>query len=177
MILGFTWSTDGDITVVNYNLYDYFIMKINNVGVPQWQLHLGGSNDDFTSSIIQTNDGGYLVGGVSASNDFDVTLNNQWGNQEIWIVKLSPSLGVNENYFQNKISIYPNPNSGKFILYSNKNLSNIKVFDIMGKEVWSVGASSNSMFDIDISQYSQGVYYVRSVNDQGDVDIKKLIKE
>ncbi len=47
----------------------------------------------------------------------------------------------------------------------------------MGKEVWSVGASSNSMFDIDISQYSQGVYYVRSVNDQGDVDIKKLIKE
>ena len=53
----------------------------------------------------------------------------------------------------------------------------VKVFDIMGKEVWSVGASSNSMFDIDISQYSQGVYYVRSVNDQGDVDIKKLIKE
>lgn len=51
-----------------------------------WQKSLGGSNDDAAKSIRQTFDGGYIVAGYSMSWDGD--LNNNYGQEDFWIVKL-----------------------------------------------------------------------------------------
>ena len=48
---------------------------------------MGGSKYDICYSIQQTNDGGYIVAGDSASTNGDVTGNN--GNNDYWIVKLT----------------------------------------------------------------------------------------
>jgi len=55
----------------------------------QWQKCLGGSNQDGANSIQQTVDGGYIVAGVTSSNDGDVTGNH--GGDDFWIVKLDGS--------------------------------------------------------------------------------------
>ncbi|MBI2967228.1 MAG: T9SS type A sorting domain-containing protein [Bacteroidetes bacterium] len=55
----------------------------------QWQKSLGGSNNDMAYSIQQTNDGGYIIGGVSNSSNGDVTGNR--GNNDYWVVKLDSS--------------------------------------------------------------------------------------
>ena len=47
----------------------------------------GGSQDDDLSSILPTNDGGYLLAGQTRSNDRDVTDGNN-GDAEEWIIKL-----------------------------------------------------------------------------------------
>jgi len=52
----------------------------------EWETNLGGSNNDATSSIQQTTDGGYIVAGYSYSPDGDVGGNNGVG--DFWIVKL-----------------------------------------------------------------------------------------
>jgi hypothetical protein len=52
----------------------------------QWQKSLGGSHDDQAYSIQQTSDGGYIVAGLSSSNDGDVSGNH--GGVDYWIVKL-----------------------------------------------------------------------------------------
>src|SRR5690606_17525177 len=46
---------------------DYWILKLDSKGEPEWQLTLGGTEDDFLQSIkpVKGGDGGYIVGGYS----------------------------------------------------------------------------------------------------------------
>jgi hypothetical protein len=53
----------------------------------QWQKSVGGTGNDYAESIQQTNDGGYIVVGISYSNDGDVSGNQ--GASDCWVVKLN----------------------------------------------------------------------------------------
>jgi hypothetical protein len=53
----------------------------------QWQKTLGGTSDDKATSVQQTTDGGYIVGGYTYSTDGIVTSNH--GGYDYWVVKLS----------------------------------------------------------------------------------------
>ena len=82
----------------------------------------------------------------------------------------------------NNISIFPNPNNGTFKITVTENnkpiaIKELKVYDLMGKVIWQTGASSYNEFDVDITNYAQGIYYVRSVNDASEIEVQKLIKK
>src|SRR5205085_12366104 len=85
MIAGVSESSDSDVSV-NYGGRDWWIVKIDNNGIIQWQKSMGGSADEYLFSIIQTTDNGYLLSGYTESNDSDVTFNH--GHRDCWIVKL-----------------------------------------------------------------------------------------
>ncbi len=53
----------------------------------QWQKSFGGSSTDIAYSIQQTADGGFIVGGATASNNGDVTGNH--GLNDCWILRLN----------------------------------------------------------------------------------------
>ena len=57
----------------------------------EWQKCLGGTDEERSSSIQQTTDGGYIVAGYTNSNDGDVSANH--GRADFWVVKLK-STGV-----------------------------------------------------------------------------------
>lgn len=107
---GYSSSVDGDI-VSNNGYYDYWIVKLDALGNLDWQKTLGGSNDEFASSIQQTSDGGYIIAGYSSSVDGDIVGNN--GSSDYWIVKLDDlgnidwqkSLGGSEDDFANSIQL------------------------------------------------------------------------
>lgn len=90
IVAGFSQSIDGNVTV-NNGASDYWIVKLDNMGIIQWQKSFGGSADDWAFSIQQTMDGGYIISGVSSSNDSDVSGNN--GSLDCWVVKIT-SLGI-----------------------------------------------------------------------------------
>ena len=83
---GSTDSNDGYV-VGNHGNLDCWIIKLNSTGDTVWTKCLGGSASDYTTSIEQTTDGGYIIAVSSASNDGDVAGNN--GGTDYWIVKLS----------------------------------------------------------------------------------------
>ena len=57
----------------------------------EWQKCLGGSDVDAAVSIQITSDGGCIIAGSTASNDGDVSRNNDTGKlADAWIVKLNP---------------------------------------------------------------------------------------
>lgn len=88
-ILGYTQSTNGDITGKTNNSFDYWLLKFDANNHLQWQKTYGGTNDDRGSDIIQTSDGGYAILGFSKSNDIDVSEN--FGDQDFWVAKLNSS--------------------------------------------------------------------------------------
>ena len=54
----------------------------------QWQRSLGGSGLDRPYGVIQMSDSGDIVGGITYSNDGDVTNNHSKGDADYWAVKL-----------------------------------------------------------------------------------------
>lgn len=102
VVAGQTASTDGDMNGT-HGSSDAWVAELTENGNISWQKCLGGSKDDGASCIRKTSDGGYIVGGYSASGNHDVTVNN--GKDDVWVVKLAnngniswqKSLGGTEN--------------------------------------------------------------------------------
>jgi len=91
IIAGYTSSNDGDVSG-NHGDNDVWIVKLTSTGTIKWQECLGGTGGDYTFSIQQTIDGGYVIAGSSSSIDGDVSGNH--GNVDIWVVKLDDSGNV-----------------------------------------------------------------------------------
>jgi len=86
VVAGHTWSTDGDVNG-NHGSLDAWVMKLDAVGDTLWTKCLGGSNGEGANSILQTNDGEYLVAGWTSSIDGDVH-GIQGGISDVWVVRL-----------------------------------------------------------------------------------------
>ena len=68
---------------------DYWVVKVDSLGVIQWQNTIIGSFYDELNSIQQTNDGGYILGGSSLSDISMDKTENCIGSWDYWMVKLT----------------------------------------------------------------------------------------
>ena len=67
---GYSNSTiSGDKTENSlWGLADDWVVKLDSTGTIQWQNTIGGNGYDYINAIQQTADGGYILGGFSASD-------------------------------------------------------------------------------------------------------------
>jgi len=97
ILIGSSSSTlSGDKTENNIGIWttsDYWIVKINSSGNIEWQNTIGGTGDDRPFSGMQTNDGGYIIGGLSDSELSGDKTEGSQGLEDYWIVK-TDALGV-----------------------------------------------------------------------------------
>ncbi|WP_367768416.1 T9SS type B sorting domain-containing protein [Flavobacterium sp. WC2421] len=70
---------------------DYWVVKLDKNRNIIWDKTYGGSGVDRLTSIIQTVDGGYLMGGSSDSNISGDKTENSKGNLDMWIIKIDAS--------------------------------------------------------------------------------------
>lgn len=85
VVIGTTQSIDGDITFSHGNS-EMFVMKLNPAGDILWFKNYGGSGFESGRFGSQLADGNYLIGGYSASNDFDVPFTR--GDHDGWLLKI-----------------------------------------------------------------------------------------
>jgi hypothetical protein len=71
-------------------------MKLSSNGDIQWNKTFGGSGSENGRSIQQTTDGGYVLTGVTRSNDGDFSGINK-GGQDIFVMKLSSNGDIQWN--------------------------------------------------------------------------------
>ncbi len=82
---GYSYSDDFDVSK-NRGSADYWIVKLDPSGRLEWERSYGGSDRDIALSIQETHDLGFIVAGVSNSQDGDVSSNP--GKHSYWILKL-----------------------------------------------------------------------------------------
>lgn len=85
--VGYTASSDGDITGF-HGFYDAWVVKLSSEGEIEWNMCYGGSHIDWGQCITTTNDGGYIMGGLTMSTDGDVLCKLHSEYEDIWVVKL-----------------------------------------------------------------------------------------
>jgi len=81
-----TESTDGNIEK-NNGLSDIWVVKIDSTGDIEWENCYGGTGYESACSILQTEDGNYIISGTTDSNDLDVLDNH--GGLDIWLIKIT----------------------------------------------------------------------------------------
>lgn len=88
IVVGQTNSSDGDIVKENDEI-DIWIIKIDNLGNKEWSRTIGGSKNDYGTSIIATNDGNFIISGYTESSDGDVP--NNFGLHDFFVAKITGS--------------------------------------------------------------------------------------
>jgi hypothetical protein len=86
LVIGETYSSDGDITDAHAGIKDCWIIKLDLLGSVIWKKCYGGSGGEEGKSIIQDIDGNYVFSANASSSNGDLTLNN--GANDFWAVKI-----------------------------------------------------------------------------------------
>jgi hypothetical protein len=89
-------------------------------------------------------------------------------------VKLAQGL-ANENFKTAPATLYPNPSNGQFSIESKSIIEKVSVCTLLGQEVVAVYPNSTTT-SIDISNYSNGIYVVKTTSDSV-VTSTKVVKQ
>lgn len=88
-------------------------------------------------------------------------------------------VGINETYInKNAATVYPNPSTGElYIMLPKQNTqTQIKIFDLYGKEVISFNSIQTNPIQVGLSELSKGIYFVNIQNQDVNQNIKVVLK-
>jgi len=108
---------------------DYWIVKLDKVGVVQWQKTYGGEYTDLLCSMEQTKDGGYVLGGYSNSPQSGDKTDTNIGIGDYWIVKIDDkgTIEWQKTYGgngDNELYVIHQTDDGGYIAGGNSNSTN-----------------------------------------------------
>ena len=64
VVCGYTNSIDGDVST-HYGFYDMWVLKLDSQGNLMWETTIGNEDFDYSFSVIETSDKGFLLSGSS----------------------------------------------------------------------------------------------------------------
>ena len=174
LVAGFTVSSDtvGIGEVVNFN--------DNSIGADTWYWEFG---DGFSSTLQSTFHAYFSVGTYTVT----LTVSNTSGCIEQFMQQIivdSVSTGIGEStYYYPELKVYPNPNTGKFIIEINMVKGRdieIKLLDMIGREVYQEDLNMLPGYyhqEIDLESYGKGIYNLQIIIPDIKVINKKIIIE
>jgi hypothetical protein len=78
----------GNKSTPNLGGYDFWVVRVDGQGTILWDRSFGGSNNEALNSLQQTADGGFIVGGYSASGMDGTKTSPNLGLEDFWVVRL-----------------------------------------------------------------------------------------
>lgn len=147
LLCGQTDSDDGDVSGTHDTYYgDMWIVKLSSNGTIEWQKALGGSMEDSAYSGMQTSDGGYIVAGMTGSDDGDVSGYHGYG--DVWILKLDQTGSIEwENALggtdtEAALSVFQSADGGYVVAGSTKSADGDVSGHKNGFDVWLIKLST-----------------------------------
>ncbi|MES2566085.1 MAG: ELWxxDGT repeat protein [Bacteroidota bacterium] len=157
----------------------YFSAATNTQGWELWQSDGSNAGTVMVADIYPGTQAGVPF---SADPSFLTVMNgdlyfsakNGTNGTELWKLNGSTA-GITSFASNDKINIFPNPSTGKFKIESNHKFSKNTVFEVYNSLGDKVLQQQNPK-DIDLSNFSKGVYFV-NITEDGQTFTKKIILE
>ncbi len=134
------------------------LFKFNNINLPDSASNPAGSMGFVQYKIKPLPN---LPGGTQIKNrahiyfDFNAPIVTNTSTNNFIL-----TTGLNGSKQSNQISVYPNPNSGNFVVEAKEKIT-IELFDVVGKVVLHQQLSEGKT-KIDISEYANGIYFLKT---------------
>jgi hypothetical protein len=157
-------GVSGDKSQATWGGIDFWIVKIDSSGNKVWDKDFGGTLDDVLYKLVQTNDGGYLLGGMTNSGangditetNFDTTM----VTPDYWIIKID-SMG-------NKLWDKRYGGSGEDVLYDLCQTEDMGfILGGLSKSPIS-GNKTESLKDTSLLPLYQGDYWIVKIDSMGN---------
>jgi hypothetical protein len=175
-------SISGDKTEDSKGGYDYWIVKTDSFGNIQWQKTIGGNNGDYLTSIQQTNDGNFILGGYSASDISGDKTENCKGGFDYWIIKISDLTAIEPTKKDFNLSLYPNPTTAELNITLKLDKSSdvkIELYNSLGQLVITITdkklISGENKINFSTESYPAGIYHLIFSVD-GELIARKVVK-
>jgi len=172
-------SNSNDIDVSNnYGKRDSWILKLSTVGNLEWEMNLGGSEDDVTYDLKETHDGKIIITGYAISNDGDLINNQNNGWRDLWVCKLDQGISstLKPSETSETLKIFPNPVSNLLQIKTNGSeikKGHIRIISTDGKILYN---SMTKFSSINIEDFSPGLYIVE-YKSEGNSFVQKFVKK
>ncbi len=161
------WDGDNDNNGVQFWMGDY-----NGTPIGGLYNNWGNEPDNF---------GGQDGLGL-ALTDWPLGVAGQWNdvahtNKLYFVIEYSTIISAEDIKFENKINLYPNPILDYLTIEINElSLKNIAILNSLGQEVKVVDNQRNSkLVNIDLSDLSEGLYFVEITSSENQIITKKII--
>jgi uncharacterized repeat protein (TIGR02543 family) len=175
------WNFENDIITQDITLYAKWNIKTFTVTFAGENISISPQTVEYGALATQPETPqrtGYDFGGWFVDNN---TFANQWNfendivTQDITLwAKWTETLGI-ETITNDEIQIYPNPVKDILIIENGElKIENVEITDLSGRIV--VSCQSSVFSSINVSNLSQGAYFVKIYTDKGVVT-KKIVKE
>lgn len=175
---GYSKSPNSGDKEENLNgLYDYWVVKVDELGKMEWQKSIGGTAFDYFTSVIQTSDKNYIISGHSKSSISGDKTENSYGSFDYWVLKLDYIDNTNtsiQKYNADILLLYPNPVQNSLnIDFDKNNLFKIEIYNELGNKVI---VSQKEI--VDVSYLSPGIYFIKAFdNNKKVLQVQKFIKK
>ena len=164
--------------------HDVYLLRVNNSGDTLWSKTIGGIADDYGYFAQQTNDWAYIIAGYT--NSYGA------GNNDFYLIKTKPPLGIKRPDFNNDEngkpsltayfsvpSFFINNIRIRFMHHPKAQLK-VKIFNIYGSTVFEKSLSNTpSSILLDgkkIKQLSRGIYFLSVSSETKRLGPVKIIK-
>ncbi|MFM7544438.1 MAG: serine hydrolase [Ignavibacteria bacterium] len=90
----------------------------------------------------------------------------------------SNNTGIDENYILSDIALYPNPASDKLNIQFNsltQNKITLEIYNCVGLNIFRLTCKTSEIQTLDLSNYSNGIYFIREIDEGGRTSVKKFI--
>tara|TARA_R110000850_G_scaffold271031_2_gene404663 strand:+ start:59139 stop:60536 length:1398 start_codon:yes stop_codon:yes gene_type:complete len=121
---------------------EFWGIKTDASGNEQWNQYYGGTNNDRSYDVVQTEDGGFIMVGNTESDDFDIT--NPKGSYDFWAVRIDDqgNLLWQKNYGGSSIEIayaISKTNDGNYLITGDTRSSDQDVSNHKGNaDAWLI---------------------------------------
>jgi hypothetical protein len=175
-------NISGDKTENNQGYFDYWVIKLNSTGNIEWQNTIGGNKDDYFSSIEQTTDGGYILGGHSYSGSSGDKTENNVGIYDFWVVKLAPETSSAHQIGTTNSTprVYPNPADVAIYIDLAKiqgTTYSLSLCTVEGTVVYTKASTpfpADKLLSMPILEVPEGLYFLSISTDLGNSEAYKI---
>lgn len=156
----------------SYELTWLELFKINNNLVPIWQKFYGNDAKYSVREIIATDDGGCVM----FCTRWDFSPNNE---RDIYILKVDENgilTSKNQIIKSSEAIVYPNPANDMINIKTTFNVNYLfEIYDLKGNKIFS-SIEDNQLVKVDISKFSQGIYFYKLTYNQSSIINGKFVK-
>ena len=133
-------------------------------------------NDEEIANITSTS---YVVEGLECNTEYCYTVTAMGvdtesdPSEEACTKTLGESLIEGNKFFK----VFPNPVSDNITVYTNLEISEVNIYNVLGVNVYNeTSAMNNSRLDINVSDFNEGVYFIK-IKTEDRIIVKRFIKK